>query len=177
MIFKFDPTFEARSLHMPGEDLLALDHIESQLKWLLPPELRDLFKQFGSMIVFDQSVEFEAPDCIYSDKNGRIALSAIFGPESGETGILGINEAVGDQIPEDKIVFGDIGLGNMLLIDRNTQAVSVWLHDEALPSRAITPITPTFRDFLDLLFMVESPPLRSLKELGLDLKAMGLEED
>ncbi len=71
----------------------------------------------------------------------------------------------------------EIGLGNMLLIDRIDGKISVWLHDEALPSRAITPVYDSFHDFIDALVAFDPPPLPSLKELGLDLKAMGIEEE
>ena len=49
--------------------------------------------------------------------------------------------------------------------------------DEALPSRAITPVYDSFHDFIDALVAFDPPPLPSLKELGLDLKAMGIEEE
>lgn len=81
------------------------------------------------------------------------------------------------QIPKTPVVFAEIGLGNMLLIDRIDGKISVWLHDEALPSRAITPVYDSFHDFIDALVAFDPPPLPSLKELGLDLKAMGIEEE
>ncbi|WP_313737059.1 SMI1/KNR4 family protein [Sphingobium yanoikuyae] len=177
MTFQFDPSFDAESLHMPGDSLIELDQIESSLRILLPSELRDLFIEFGSAIVFNNDVEFPAEKCAYSDDSGRIGVSVIYGPVDGSLGIIRINEQLSMQIPKTSVAFAEIGLGNMLLIDRIDGKISVWLHDEALPSRAITPVYDSFHDFIDALVAFDPPPLPSLKELGLDLKAMGIEEE
>lgn len=177
MTFQFDPSFDAESLHMPGDSLIELDQIESSLRILLPSELRDLFIEFGSAIVFNKDVEFPAEKCAYSEDSGRIGVSVIYGPADGSLGIIRINEQLSMQIPKTSVVFAEIGLGNMLLIDRIDGKISVWLHDEALPSRAITSVYDSFHDFIDALVAFDPPPLPSLKELGLGLKAMGIEEE
>ena len=175
--FQFDASFEARPLHRTEDVLLDLDRIESALKLLLPAELRDLFEQFRAAIIFDQKVEFLAPHCIFSNEAGRIGLELINGPVDGDYGIVRRNEQLSCRLPEWAVVFAEIAGGNMLLIDRRDHGVSVWLHDEVLSSRVVTPIYAGFRDFLDALVRIDAPPLRSIDELGLDLKAMGLTKE
>lgn len=111
----FDNSFEARAFRSGAEPLLSSEIIESQLKALLPSELRQLYDSFSAAIVFDQNIVFPAPGCRFANEEGLISIELILGPTDGDSGILQANNRLKGQIPDDTIAFAELAGGNMLL--------------------------------------------------------------
>ena len=171
MSLQFDKSFKARALVSEDEVVLEKSAIESGLNLSLTTEIIDIFMRHKGPIVFDQLIEFPAPMSPLSNKNGRMALEIIYGPTTGLWGILTANRRCAEQIPSKFVAIGEAPGGNLLLLERESGIVTLWLHDEGDNMSAGAMIAESFRDFLNMLSIGDMVKAAS-RDLGLDEGAL-----